>query len=59
LPDALMGERGHSARSGRHVAGRLGGREVSAQFQPDASARNRFVAECREQRVKCSRSRCL
>jgi len=47
-----MWERGHSARSGRHVAGRLGGREVSAQFQPDASARNRFAAECREQRSK-------
>jgi hypothetical protein len=25
-----MVEREHSARSGRHVAGRLGGREVSA-----------------------------
>jgi hypothetical protein len=44
-----MGERGHSACPGPHVAGRLGGREVSAQFQSDASARNRFAAECREQ----------
>ena len=34
-----MGERGHSARSGRHVAGRLGGREVSAQFQPATDLR--------------------
>jgi hypothetical protein len=29
------------------------------QFQPNASVRNRFAAECREQRAKCSRSPCL
>jgi hypothetical protein len=43
-----MGERGHSARSGRHVAERLGGREVSAavsaqRIQPAIDSRQNAV----------------